>query len=88
VASVKKTVSGLDGVDKAEVDYPSKTVTITMKEDKSLTKEVLDKAFDGGKFSVTKFETVGEVKEEKKEEKKEEPPKKEDPPKEEKKEGK
>lgn len=55
-------MSGLDGVDKAEVDFESKTVTITMKEGKTLTKEALDKAFEGGKFSVTKFETVGDKK--------------------------
>jgi copper chaperone CopZ len=64
-------VSGLDGVDKAEVDFESKTVTITMKEGKTLTKEALDKAFEGSKFSVTKFETVEAKKEERKEEKKE-----------------
>lgn len=70
-------MSSLDGVEKAEVDFDSKTVTITMKEGKSLTKEALDKAFEGSKFSVSKFETVEPAekkheKEEKKEEKKDE----------------
>lgn len=63
MASVKKTVSGLDGVDKAEVDFESKTVTISMKEGKTLTKEALDKAFDGGNFKVSSFEEVGAKKE-------------------------
>lgn len=55
-------MSSLDGVDKAEVDFESKTVTITMKEGKTLTKEALVKAFEGGKFSVAKFEDAGEKK--------------------------
>lgn len=70
MASVEKTISSLDGVEKAKVDFASKTVTITMKEGKTLTKEALDKAFEGGKFSVTKFETVEAKKDEKKEEEK------------------
>lgn len=57
-------------MDKVEVDFESKTVTITMKEGKTLTKDALDKAFEGSKFSVTKFEAVETKKEEKKEEKK------------------
>ena len=61
--SVKKTVSGLDGVEKAEVDFDSRTVTITMKEGKALSKEVLDKAFEGTQFSVSKFEVEGDKKE-------------------------
>ncbi len=72
--AVQKTVSSLDGVEKAEVDFDSKTVTITMKAGKTLTKEALDKAFEGSKFSVSSFETV-EAAPEKKDEK---DPKKED----------
>lgn len=61
--SVKKTVSGLDGVEQAEVDFDTRTVTITMKEGKTLNKEALDKAFEGTQFSVSKFEAEGEKKE-------------------------
>jgi hypothetical protein len=73
-------VSGLDGVDKVEITFKTQTVSITMKEGKTLTKETLDKAFKDSKFSVKSFEVAGVKKEEppKKEEKKEEPPKKED----------
>ena len=76
--TVKKTVSSLDGVETVTFDFESRTATITMAQGKTLTKETLDKAFKETKFAVTKFEQVGEAKEEKKEEKKEDPPKKED----------
>jgi copper chaperone CopZ len=85
VRAVNKTVSGLDGVDKVEITFKTQTVSITMKEGKTLTKETLDAAFKDSKFSVKSFEVAGEKKkeeppkkEEKKDEKKEEPPKKED----------
>ena len=74
-------MSGLDGVDKVAITFKTQTVSITMKEGKTLSKETLDKAFKESKFSVKSFEAVGEGKKEappKKEEKKEEPPKKED----------
>lgn len=57
--SVKKTVSSLDGVDKVEVDFENKLATITMKEGATLSEEGLKKAFEGSKFSITKFEQQG-----------------------------
>lgn len=69
--SVKKTVSSLDGVEKVEVDFATKTATISMKDGKKLTEDALKKAFEGSKFGVKSFETV--------EEKADEPKKEEDP---------
>lgn len=68
--AVKKTVSSLDGVDKVEIDFESRTATITMKDGKKLTEESLKEAFADSKFGVKTFETV--------EPKKEESPKKDD----------
>ncbi|MCA8935757.1 MAG: heavy-metal-associated domain-containing protein [Planctomycetes bacterium] len=74
--AVSKTVSSLEGVDKVEIDYETKTATITMKDGKTLTKDDLEKAFDGTKFGVESFETVKT--DSKEDSKKEEPPKKDD----------
>lgn len=68
--AVTKTVSSLDGVDKVEIDFESRTATINMKDGKKLTEDALKKAFADSKFGVKTFETV--------EPKKEEPPKKDD----------
>lgn len=57
--TVKKTVSGLEGVDKVEVDFATKLATITMKEGATLSEESLKKAFAGSQFTVEKFEQEG-----------------------------
>jgi hypothetical protein len=40
-----------------EVDFNAKTAAVTMAAGKTLTKEACDKAFEGSKYSVSKFET-------------------------------
>ncbi len=54
--SVRGTLSSLDGVDKVEVDFPSKKATIIMKEGKELDEDTVKDAFaDEGKFAVSSF---------------------------------
>lgn len=43
-------------MDTVEVDFDSKTATITMKDGKALSKDAINKAFKDSQFSCTKLE--------------------------------
>jgi hypothetical protein len=40
------------------VNFEAKTATVTMKAGQSLSKEACEKAFEGSKYKVAKFETT------------------------------
>lgn len=62
--AVKKTAAGLDGVDKVEVDFESKRMTLTMKEGKSLDEKTLKKAYADTNYSVKDFKAKDDAEEE------------------------
>lgn len=53
--TVKKTASSLDGVEKADVDFKAKRLTVIMKEGKSLKEKTLLSAFEDTRFTVKEF---------------------------------
>jgi cation transport ATPase len=55
VRAVNGTASRLDGVEKTEVDFATKTLTITMKAGQTLEQATLAKALEGTRFSVKSF---------------------------------
>lgn len=54
---VRETLSKVDNVDTIKVDLATKTATVTMKKGK-LTKEAVDAAFEGGRYSLSSFKAV------------------------------
>jgi len=41
------------------VDFQAKTATLTMKAGQNLSKEACEKAFEGTKYKVSKFDSIG-----------------------------
>ena len=66
VKAVRETLSKLDGVEKVEVDFKAKSATVSLKPGAKLTKDDVQKAFQGTKYGVTSFEKPKQDKKKKK----------------------
>ncbi|MCB9882593.1 MAG: hypothetical protein H6834_12455 [Planctomycetes bacterium] len=55
---VREILTKLDGVDDVAIDFAAKTARVRMAKGKTMDQKIIEKAFDGGRYGVTKFETV------------------------------
>lgn len=56
---MRAVLSKIEGVTSAEVDFDTKTATVTMMPGKTLTREDCAKALTGTKYVIASFESAG-----------------------------